>query len=77
MICRPKYTRYENISILGINQVLVSKNTHLKGVQGDGVMVVVIEVDDEEEGGGFGGVGEVVVVSMEMKEEEDEGKKLE
>ena len=42
--------------------------THLKGVVGDGVMVV----DDEEEGGVFDGVDEVVVASMEMKEEEDD-----
>ena len=55
----------------------MKKNTYLKEVQGDGVMVEVIEVDDEEEGGGFGGVDEVVVVSMEMKEEEDEAKEME
>ena len=52
---------------------MVMKNTYLKGVQGDGVMVVVMEVDVEEEGG----VDEVVVFPMEMKEEEDEVGKLE
>ena len=41
----------ENIITLRINQVLEKKNTYLKEVQGDGVMVVVMEVDDEEEGG--------------------------
>ena len=42
-----------NTCILRINQVLVKKNTYLKEVQGDGVMVVEMEVDDEEEGGGW------------------------
>ena len=42
------------------------KNTYLKEVHGDGVMVE-----------SFGVVDEVVVILMEMKEEEDEGNKLE
>ena len=50
MILMAQVYMNENIITLRINQVLEKKNTYLREVQGDGVMVVVMEVDDEEEG---------------------------
>ena len=55
----------------------MKKNTYLKEVQGDGVIVVVMEVDDEEEGEVLVELMTLVVFPIDMKEEDDEGKRLE